>query len=82
MKFIHISGMYRLFALALSVMVGNAEAERVFSVQNRIKTGLRNRLCIERLDQLIRVSYAKVNRDDFDFEAAHDQFMQMVQRRI
>ena len=82
LKFIHISGMYHLFTLALSVMVGNTKAERVFTVQNRIKTGIRNRLCIERLDQLIRVSCTKVNRDDFDFEAAQDQFMQMVQHRI
>ena len=35
LKFIHISGMYRLRALALSVMDGN-----IFSVHNRMKTGL------------------------------------------
>ena len=67
-KFIHISGMYYLFALALYVMVGN-----VFSVQNRMKTGLHNRLCTERLGKVIKMSYAKVNWDYFDFEAAHDQ---------
>ena len=74
--------MFRLFCLAVSVLVGNAEAERVFSTQNRIKTALRNRLSIERLDQLIRISYAKVTRDDFNFDAAYELFMNMVQRRI
>jgi hypothetical protein len=38
-------------------MVGNAQAERVFSMQNRIKTQLRNQLTIDRLDKLLRIKY-------------------------
>ena len=47
--------MYNLMAFRICVMVGNAEAERIFSIQNRIKTRLRMNLTIERLDQLIRL---------------------------
>ncbi len=52
------------------IMIGNAEAERVFSLQNRIKTKLRNRLIIETLDWLIRVKYANLGLDEFDFKQA------------
>jgi hypothetical protein len=48
--------MYNLMAFCICVMVGNAEAERVFSIENRIKTRLRISLTIERLDQIIRLS--------------------------
>ena len=45
----------------IRVRVGNAEAvlpaERVFSIQNRIKTQLRNQLSIDRLDKLLRIKY-------------------------
>ena len=44
-------------ATCLCVMVGNAQAERVFSMQNRIKTQLRNQLTIDRLDKLLRIKY-------------------------
>ena len=76
LKFIHISGMYP--------PRDNWQRRNWadFQRQNWIKTGICNRLCIERLDQLMRVSSAKVNREDLDFEAAHDQFVQMVLRRI
>ena len=72
--------MFWLFCLGVSVLVGNAEAERVFITKNGIKAGLRKRLSIERLDQLIRTSYDNVARDEFDF--AHELFTNTVQRRI
>jgi len=56
--------------LCLCVMVGNAEAERVFSCQNRIKTKSRMLLNITQLDKLIRLSYTGIPIEDVDYEAA------------
>ena len=61
-------------------MVGNAEAERVFSCQNRIKTKLRTNLTVHHLDQLIRLSYAKIPLEDFQFDEAADHFLQPNRR--
>lgn len=47
---------YKLMVLALTLQ-SNAEAERVFSVQSSVKTKLRTRLGISRLDELFRVAY-------------------------
>lgn len=65
---------FRLFSACLCVMVGNAEAERVFSCQNRIKTALRSRLSIDTLDQLIRLSFQGIPIDEFPFEVALRKF--------
>ena len=65
--------------------MGNAEAERVFSIQNRIKTRLRMSLTIERLDQLIRLSDTggeTGDMEDFDFDTALHSFMLSAKRRI
>ena len=51
-------------------MVGNAEAERVFSCQNRIKTKSRMLLNITQLDKLIRLSFAGIPIEDVDYKAA------------
>ena len=75
------SALYRLMATSLCVMVGNAEAERVFSLQNRIKTQLRNQLSIERLDKLMRIKYhGKVT--DGHLQAAAEKFLAKRNRRI
>ena len=63
-------------------MPGNAEAERVFSCQNRIKSRLRSNLTITHLDQLIRLSYANIPEKDFCFSAATDRFMAAKERRL
>ena len=62
------------------MLVGNAEAERVFSVQNRIKTKLRAQLDLVTLDRLIRISYAKVPIEEFDFNEALEDFLQQPRR--
>ena len=67
--------MYRLMVLSLIVMPSNAEAERSFSVQNRIKTRLRCRIGIDQLDRLIRLSYAKVPIHEFPFHRALQEYM-------
>ena len=43
-----VAEMYKLMVACLCVMVGNAEAERVFSCQNRVKTKQRTCLMVER----------------------------------
>ncbi len=62
-------------ALSLVVLPSNAEAERSFSVQNRIKTRLRNQIAVERLDKLIRLSYCGIKMEDFDYNAALELYM-------
>ncbi|KAJ8018286.1 hypothetical protein HOLleu_43803 [Holothuria leucospilota] len=66
---------FRLFSACLCILVGNAEAERVFSCQNRIKTAMRSCLSVECLDKLIRLSFAGIPIENFPFEAALDRFM-------
>ena len=51
-------------------MVGNAQAERIFSIQNRMKTRLRMNLTIEHLDQLVRLSNTEGMIESFDFDSA------------
>ena len=67
--------MYKLMLLSLVVMPSNAEAERSFSVQNRIKTRLRCSLSVNRLDQLIRLSYHGVPMEEFAFRQALEIYM-------
>ena len=61
-------------ATCLCVMVGNAEAERVFSIQNHIKTQLRNQLTIDRLDKLLRIKYSG-NINIAHLQAAAERFL-------
>ncbi len=69
-------------SLCLIVMMGNAEAERAFSVQNRIKTKSRTNLAITQLDRLVRVRYAGLPLDDFDFDQAALLWLQDRWRRL
>ena len=66
--------------LVLVVLVGNAEAERVFSCQNRIKTKMRCSLTIQQLDKLIRLSYSNVPMREFDFAAAREIYFRQPRR--
>ena len=74
--------MYRLMAFCMLVMMGNAEAERAFSVQNRIKTKSRASLAICQLDRLVRVRYAGLSLDEFDFDHAALLWLQERWRRL
>lgn len=71
---------YKLMLLALTTMPSNAEAERVFSVQNRVKTKLRTRLGINILDELVRVSYAKTSGESLDLDRALEIFNELPHR--
>ena len=76
-----VAEMYKLMVACLCVMVGNTEAERVFSCQNRVKTKQRTCLTVEHLDPLMRVSHCGVGVEEFDYDSALAQFVK-VKRRI
>ena len=65
-----LTEMYLLMVACLCVMVGNAETERCFSCQNRIKTKQRFNLTVEHLDQLMRMRCSGVGVEDFDYDSA------------
>ena len=67
--------MYRLMVLSLIVMTSNAEAERSFSIQNRIKTRLRCCIGVDQLERLIHLSYAKISIQEFPFHPALQEYM-------
>jgi hypothetical protein len=60
-------------------MVGNAEEERVFSMQNHIKTQLRNQLIIDRLDKLLRIKYHG-NINIAQLQAAAERFLGLADK--
>ena len=49
--------------------VENAEVERGFSLYNRLKTKLRNRLKVQTIDSLMRIRLNSLSIDDFDYKA-------------
>ena len=67
-------GMFHLMSLSVCVLVGNAEAERCFSTQNRIKT--KNRTCLlpSTLDMLMRISMSNYSLDNFPINMAVEHF--------
>ena len=58
--------MTKLMAISMVLPVSSVECERGFSKQNVIKTRLRCRLTIERLEQLMRVSLNGPRLEEFD----------------
>jgi hypothetical protein len=58
-------------------MIANAEAERVFSMQNGIKTQLRNQLTIDRLDKLLRKKY---HENIVHLQAAAERFLGLADK--
>ena len=76
------ASVYRLMSLCLVVMVGNAEAERAFSVQNRVKSTLRANLKIQQLDRLIRIRYANIDLEVFPFARAAEHWLGGRFRRL
>lgn len=69
--------------LMLCVPVTSVECERAFSLQNRIKTKLRNRLGEERIDLLMRISMGPgPSVESFEYKAAVRQWRKQKQRRL
>ena len=73
---------YKLMGLSLVVMVGNVEAERAYSIQNRIKTSARPKLNIDQLDWLIRLRYAEIPVEEFQSRRAAEAYLLQVDRRL
>ena len=67
--------------IALIIPVSSASCERGFSCQNRIKTGLRNRLSKENLENLMKVAIEGASLAKFDFERAKQIFKGHRHRR-
>jgi len=61
------------------IPVSTVDCERGFSRQNLIKTDLRNSLCPQNLENLMRIS---INEEDIDFEVAFKKWSSVKQRRI
>jgi hypothetical protein len=72
----------KIASIALTLPVTNADSERGFSVMNRVKTVLRNRLTVSSLDSLLRISIEGPERTYFDFERAVTLWGSKRHRRI
>ncbi|XP_078607889.1 zinc finger protein 862-like [Branchiostoma floridae x Branchiostoma japonicum] len=71
-----------LATIARLIPMHTADCERGFSTQNRLKTKLRNRLSVTRLDTLLRIVINGPERRDFDFHRAFQRWAQVRNRRI
>lgn len=63
-----------LVNIALTIPVSSAARERGFSCQNRIKTGLQNRLNDQNLDNLMKVAIQGLPLAQFNFQRAKKIF--------
>lgn len=79
-----LSDQYQDFAtlakLALIIPVSSAPCERGFSVQNALKTKVRNRLNPERLNRMMFIKLDGPDIDHFDFPEAARLFSNMKNR--
>ena len=71
----------KLAKIASTIPVSSVPAERGFSLQNRIKTSIRNRLTEEKVTRLMRISSLGPGLKDFNFSRAAEHFHAMKLRR-
>jgi len=71
-----------LAKVALIIPVSSAPCERGFSVQNALKTKVRNRLNPERLNRLMFIKLEGPNIDKFDFMQAARLFAHSAEGRL
>ena len=76
------ASVYQLMSLCLVVMVGNTEAERAFSVQNRVNSTSRANLKIQQLDQSIRGRCASIDMEVFPFATAGEHWLGKRLKRL
>ena len=69
-----IPNLLQLASIALILPTSTAECERGFSVQNRIKTALRNRLTTSRLNVLMTIDIEGPTLIIFDFNMAYKEW--------
>ena len=77
-----LPNLIKLAMLALTCPIHTAECERGFSVQNHIKTSLRNRLSPERLDDLATVAILGPVSASFDPCAVLNLWLERKQRKL
>lgn len=71
----------KLAKIACTIPVSSVPAERGFSLQNRIKTSIRNRISEEKVTRLMRISSSGPGLKDFNFPRAAEHFHEMKLRR-
>ena len=81
-QLILFSELFLLHSMCICILVSNAEAERVFSTLNRVKSKDRCLLRQDTLEALIRISHSMVSRGDINFLNATHQFFAMKDRRL
>ena len=67
--------------VALVIPVSSVTAERNFSLQNNIKTAVRNRLSEVKVQNLMTIASAAIPLEIFDYAHADTQFKSMRTRR-
>ena len=72
----------KLLQISLTLAPGSVDCERGFSLQNIIKTKLRNRLTVESTSDLMRCSRDGENIKNFKWEHHLDNFLETKNRRI
>ncbi|XP_054715342.1 zinc finger protein 862-like [Uloborus diversus] len=70
-----------LMEIYLVIPISSASVERSFSTQNRIKNKFRNRLAPKTLSNLIRISDAGVDLENFPYDVAATKFNERKNRR-
>ncbi|PKK72142.1 hypothetical protein RhiirC2_777555 [Rhizophagus irregularis] len=66
----------------LIIPLSNATVERIFLHQNLIKTKSRNKLCTKNLNRQLMILINGPDIEDFDFEKAYDNWINLKARRI
>lgn len=64
----------------MTLPMSTSDIERGFPTMNRIKTGSRNRLKTENLDRLIRLSAEGPSLENFNYEAAAEEWARKSKR--
>ena len=73
---------FKLLQISLTLAPGSVDCERAFSLQNIVKTKLRNRLTTDSMADLMRCSRDGVNIKNFDWENHLDTFFASKNRKV
>ena len=72
----------KLLQISVTLAPGSVDCERAFSLQNIVKTKLRNRLTVESTSDLMRCSRDGDSIKKFNWEHHLDAFLVSKNRRI
>ena len=76
-----VSEILKLILIVLAIPVGSASAERGFSVQNRVKSKIRNSLSITYLDYLMNIFLNGPDISEYCFDPAVEMWLNCKERR-